>query len=35
MGIIDYIDVFGGVAQWIEQWFSKPLVAGSSPAAPE
>lgn len=24
----------GGIAQWIEQRFSKPLVAGSNPAAP-
>ena len=27
-------DAFGGVAQWIEQRFSKPLVEGSSPPAP-
>lgn len=24
----------GGIAQWIEQRFSKPLVEGSSPPAP-
>lgn len=23
---------YGLVAQWLEQWFSKPLAAGSSPA---
>ncbi len=25
-------DTFAWVAQWIEQWFPKPLVAGSIPA---
>ena len=32
-GFFLYIkDTFAWVAQWIEQWFPKPLVAGSIPA---
>ena len=32
---VDFFILFqGGVAQWIEQRFSKPLVGGSSPSAP-